>query len=272
VTQRSIRIDGEARVCIENSVGRLGVNQKVDIKIVQVLLNLAINELLPRRALNENGRFDSQLLERIECVQQRARIVVTGLVETNSPTLAYLKQLLPAGLTQAKLQGVMAGAPAQTISKYYTSLSDAMRRYDINTPKRMKHFLAQIGHESGQLMWCSEFASGDAYEGRKGLGNTQTGDGRRFKGRGLIQITGRANYTAFSKAAGTDFTTDAGATLLSTDAYTAVEASCWFWKRHNLNNHADLDDFMAITRIINGGTNGLADRRRILERASFFLE
>jgi putative chitinase len=259
-------------VCIENSVGRLGVNQKVDIKIVQVLLNLAINELLPRRALNEDGRFDSQLLESIEAVQQRGRIPVTGLVETNSKTLAYLRQLLPEGFSQAKLQGIMAGAPAQTIAKYYNALIAAMRRYDINTPKRMKHFLAQIGHESGQLVWCSEFASGDAYEGRKGLGNTQPGDGRRFKGRGLIQITGRANYTAFSQASGTDYTTDTGATLLSTNAYTAVEASCWFWKRHNLNNHADMDDFMAITRIINGGTNGLADRRRLLERAKFFLE
>lgn len=226
----------------------------------------------PRRALNENGRFDNLLVEAIEAVQQRARIPETGLVETNSPTLGYLKLLLPAGFTQPKLQGIMAGAPAQTIAKYYTTLMGAMRRYDINTPKRMKHFLAQIGHESGQLMWSSEFASGDAYEGRKGLGNTQPGDGRRFKGRGLIQITGRANYTAFSQAAGTDYTTDTGATLLSTDAYTAVEASCWFWKRHNLNKHADMDDFMAITRIINGGTNGLADRRRILERASFFLE
>lgn len=259
-------------MCIENSVGRFGVNQKVDIKIVQVLLNLALNSLLPRRALDENGRFDPQLVENIEAIQQHARLAASGLIETNSPTLTYLRQLLPKGLTQAKLQGIMAGAPAQTIAKYYSSLSAAMQRYDINTPKRMKHFLAQIGHESGQLVWSSEFASGDAYEGRKGLGNTQPGDGRRFKGRGLIQITGRANYTAFSQAAGTDYTTDAGATLLSTNAYTAVEASCWFWGRHNLNNHADLDDFMAITRIINGGTNGLADRRRILERASFFLE
>lgn len=228
--------------------------------------------MVPLRSLNEHGRFDNLLVERIEAIQERARVSVTGLAETNSPTLAYLQGLLPAGLTQSKLQGIMAGAPAQTISKYYNSLTAAMKRYDINTSKRMKHFLAQIGHESGQLVWSSEFASGDAYEGRKGLGNTQQGDGRRFKGRGLIQITGRANYSAFSQYAGTDYTTDAGATLLSTDAYTAVEASCWFWKRHKLNNYADMDDFMAITRIINGGTNGLADRRRLLERASFFLE
>lgn len=169
-------------MCIENSVGRLGINQTVDVKIVQVLLNLAIRELLPRRLIGENGRFDSQLLEGIEAIQQRARLPITGLVETNSPTLAYLRQLLPDGLTQAKLQGIMAGAPAQTIAKYYTSLTTAMRRYDINTAMRMKHFLAQIGHQSGQLMWCSEFASGDAYEGRvKGLGNTHPGDGLRFK-------------------------------------------------------------------------------------------
>jgi putative chitinase len=135
----------------------------------------------------------------------------------------------------------------------------------------MAHFLAQTGHESGELRWTSEFASGSAYEGRAGLGNTQPGDGQRFKGRGLIQITGRANYTAYSKASGTDFTTDATAVLLSHDPATAVAASCWFWNMKGLNELADRDDFVGITRRINGGTNGLAERAAILARARFFL-
>ena len=222
--------------------------------------------------MKENGRMDGDLAEAIEVLQGKCGAPTSGLVETNSPVLEYMRKRLPKGFSQSKLQGIMAGAPDRVIAKYFKTLELAMKRYDIDTPKRMKHFLAQIGHESGELQWAAEFASGDAYEGRQDLGNTQAGDGRRFKGRGLIQITGRSNYTAFGRAAGNNYTTDANASLLATDTYTAVEASCWFWKKHNLNNYADLDDFMKITKIINGGTNGLAHRRVILGRAGFFLE
>ena len=141
----------------------------------------------------------------------------------------------------------------------------------LRLPLPMAHFLAQTGHESGELRWTYEFASGAAYEGRAGLGNTQQGDGERFKGRGLIQITGRANYTAYGKARGADYTTDGGAVLLSHDPANAVEVSCWFWKMKGLNELADQDDLVGITRRVNGGTNGLAERGAILARARFFL-
>ncbi|MCX7219989.1 MAG: glycoside hydrolase family 19 protein, partial [Burkholderiales bacterium] len=79
---------------------------------------------------------------------------------------------------------------------FLAGLNATMLEFNINTPLRLASFLAQVGHESGQLKYLKELASGDAYEGRKDLGNTQAGDGVRFKGRGLIQITGRANYKA----------------------------------------------------------------------------
>lgn len=135
----------------------------------------------------------------------------------------------------------------------------------------MAHFLAQVGHESGDLRYTEELASGDAYEGRADLGNTQAGDGPRFKGRGLIQLTGRANYVAFGAARRRDFVTGANNMLLSTDANLAVDVSCWFWTTHDLNALADGGDLKAITKKVNGGCNGLADRAENLQRAKCLL-
>lgn len=148
---------------------------------------------------------------------------------------------------------------------YARPLLDAMRQADINTPLRAAHFLAQIGHESGDLLWTEELASGEAYEGRADLGNTQPGDGRRFKGRGFIQLTGRANYAAYGAAIGRDLLTDPGA--VSREPALCVGVATWFWTRHGLNALADTDDCEGITRRINGGHVGLADRRARLETA-----
>lgn len=137
--------------------------------------------------------------------------------------------------------------------------------YGINTPMRAAAFLAQIGHESGSFRYTEEIASGSAYEGRKSLGNTQPGDGIRFKGRGLIQITGRANYTQISKAMDADFVNNPQ--LLSTPDR-ATSSACWWWRDRGLNELADRQiNFRQITKIINGGYNGLADREAIYKRA-----
>ena len=165
----------------------------------------------------------------------------------------------------------MIHATANTIDKYFPLLNAAMRTYGITTPLQKAHFLAQLGHESGEFRFTEEIASGAAYEGRLDLGNTQPGDGKRFKGRGLIQITGRANYTAYGKFRGTDFTSDADAKQLSTNPSLAVDVSCWFWKTRGLNTLADADNVLGITKRINGGTNGLSDRKAKLARAKFFL-
>lgn len=142
-------------------------------------------------------------------------------------------------------------------TEYIGPLTDAMDWAEINTPARISAFLAQIGHESGDLRYMEELSSGDAYEGRKDLGNTQPGDGRRFKGRGPIQITGRANYRAFGQSVGMDF--ERKPELLATPEW-GFKAAAWFWKTRNLNQLADRGNFDQITYRINGGYTGKDDR------------
>lgn len=147
----------------------------------------------------------------------------------------------------------------------------AMKANQINTPLRQAHFLAQLGHESGSLRYTAELASGAAYEGRTDLGNTQPGDGPRFKGRGLIQITGRTNYTNYGNDRGQDYITGLNPNLLATDPDIAADCSGWFWATRHLNELADNDDLLTITKRINGGTNGLDDRARRLKLAKCLL-
>jgi putative chitinase len=139
-----------------------------------------------------------------------------------------------------------------------------MERYEINTPRRQAAFLAQIAHESGSLRYVEEIASGEAYEGRADLGNTEPGDGKRFKGRGLIQITGRTNYKAVGDALGFDFIKEPEKLELPG---AASYSAAWFWDSRNLNRHADIDGFQTITRKINGGLNGYDDRLKHWEIA-----
>jgi len=143
-------------------------------------------------------------------------------------------------------------------------LLEGMKKYAINTRLRQNHFIAQLAHESGEFRYMEEIASGAAYEGRKDLGNTEVGDGIKFKGRGLIQLTGRANYAAITKALGIDFVSKPE--LLSTPKY-AVLSACWFWNSRGLNIWADADDILRITKKINGGTTGLSQREMYLDRA-----
>lgn len=159
-------------------------------------------------------------------------------------------------------------ATSINIDKFCQPLTDTMQRFEINTPKRIAAFVAQLAHESGSLKYVREIASGNAYEGRKDLGNTQTGDGPRFKGRGLIQLTGRANYQKASEFFQVDFV--ANPELVETPHYAAMIAG-WYWHRHNLNQLADIRDFRKITRIINGGYNGMADRQKHYDHACAVL-
>jgi len=139
-----------------------------------------------------------------------------------------------------------------------------LNTYHINTPLRVAHFMAQIHNESGGFKYTKEIGN-DAYfkkyEGRKDLGNVKDGDGLRFKGRGFIQVTGRANYTVLSKDTRIDFLNNPE--LLEQEANAMISA-LWFWNKKKLNELADKDDCKAITKKINGGYNGLADRERLL--------
>ncbi|GLT02713.1 lysozyme [Sphingobium jiangsuense] len=136
--------------------------------------------------------------------------------------------------------------------------------YEMMAPLRLSHFFAQLIHESGSFRYMEEIASGAAYEGRADLGNTVKGDGVRYKGRGPIQITGRANYQKFGRLIGIDIeeTPDLAANP-SIGLHLALE----YWRDRKLNAMADADDVVGITKKINGGTNGLADRRAQLVKA-----
>lgn len=151
-------------------------------------------------------------------------------------------------------------------------LNSAMDEFHIDTPLRQAAFLAQVGHESGELRYVKELASGEAYEGRKDLGNTFPGDGVKYKGRGLIQITGRTNYTAVMLALDVDCLEHPE--VLETPE-NACRASAWWWKEHGLNEVADSGDIDAVSDIVNrghrtkayGDTNGFDDRLKHFETA-----
>jgi putative chitinase len=133
---------------------------------------------------------------------------------------------------------------------------------------RLAHFMAQLIHESGGFRYMEEIASGAAYEGRGNLGNSEPGDGRRFKGRGPIQITGRANYRRYGARIGIDLERHPEiAAYPSIGLHLALE----YWARCGLNTLADADNVLAITKLINGGTNGLADRQQQLKRVKGLL-
>ncbi|HSU05672.1 MAG TPA: peptidoglycan-binding protein [Acetobacteraceae bacterium] len=140
--------------------------------------------------------------------------------------------------------------------------------YGIDTALRLAHFLAQICHESDGFCTTQEYATGDAYEGRADLGNTQHGDGPRFKGRGLIQLTGRANYGRYGNLLQLDLV---GNPSLAAEPATSLLIACAFWKQQGLDAFADADDILTITRRINGGLNGIDDRRARLTAAKSAL-
>ena len=136
-------------------------------------------------------------------------------------------------ITNEFLKEVMPQSTEKNRLKYIEWLNYCMPIYKIDTEKRVAAFIAQIGHESGYLRYSEEIASGKAYEGRRDLGNIYAGDGIKYKGRGLIQITGRYNYAQLSKDLGEDFIKNPE--LLSTPKY-AVQSACWYWNYKKLNN------------------------------------
>lgn len=261
-------------MCIVKAVGRGATNDTVDVKTVQILLNANRAAWAGAEPLLVDGRAGNQTCRAIAAFQERSvpAVAPNACVYPGDSTLKALAFGLPGELTADTLLGIMIHASPRRVEAFVRPLQERMTAHGIDTALRRAHFLAQVGHESGELRYTEEIASGDAYEGRRDLGNTEPGDGRRFKGRGLIQLTGRANYRAFGEAIGVDLLSGDNPERLSTDPGLAVEVACWFWQARGLNVLADADDVYAVTRRINGGLNGLADRLRQLERARFFLQ
>lgn len=184
--------------------------------------------------------------------------------------------------------------------EYITALNNILVQQGINTPLRICHFLAQILHESGHLKYKVENLNYSAkalrsvfgkyfpndqlakeyerkpekianrvYANRMGNGNEASGEGWKFRGRGLIQLTGKTNYDACGKACGLNLIESPDCLIDYPE--NSILAACWFWNKNNLNQYADKDDIVTITKRINGGTNGIDDRKAILERAKKVL-
>lgn len=171
-------------------------------------------------------------------------------------------------ITLDDLRAICPHSAPGMLSVYLEPLNAAMDEFGISeNVLRETAFLAQLAHESAGFQYVRELASGAAYEGRKDLGNTEPGDGRTFKGRGLIQITGRANYGACSVAlCGYPSRLLTNPELLE-EPELACRSAAWYWQTHGCNELADVGDFLRVTKRINGGTNGLADRLAYFERA-----
>ena len=247
---------------IAQSVGPDQPNLRADVRILQRLLNAQP----AGPGLVEDGLYGAHTWGALAASRPdgdtRAPVVPGG------GDVARLIAGLPAGSHAVRVGCVFAEASNDRLARFHPALAAAMVDAGIDTPLRRAHFLAQIAHESGGLRWLEELASGAAYEGRADLGNDQPGDGPRFKGRGLIQLTGRANYAQFERAVARDLTSStAAAAQVAKDPDLCVRAATWFWSERGLNALADADDLEAVTRRINGGLNGFDDRAKYLARA-----
>jgi putative chitinase len=199
-----------------------------------------------------------------------------------------------------QLQHIFVQADAANISTFVDAINQCLQQYQINTPLRIAHFLAQIAHESDCLRFTEEnlnysakalrsvfgkYFTDDAlaeqyarkpqaianrvYASRMGNGDEASNDGWTFRGRGLIQLTGRNNYRAFSEDVQIDI--EEHPERCSTDPEWAVKVAGWYWNKHQLNELADKDDVRAITKAINGGFNGFKERKAYLQRAKVSL-
>jgi predicted chitinase len=171
-------------------------------------------------------------------------------------------------LTDDELRQIMPNCPAAKRADYLPFMQQAMAEFDITSYLREAAFLAQLAHESAELRYMEEIASGAAYEGRKDLGNTQPGDGKRYKGRGPIQLTGRANYSKYGQLLGLDLVNEP--TVAATKEV-GFRIAGQYWKLNGLNELADQQKFKTITKRINGGYNGLDDRIKYYDRAKKVL-
>ncbi|HXN32816.1 MAG TPA: glycoside hydrolase family 19 protein [Polyangiaceae bacterium] len=258
------------------SVGRAAVNRRADAIQVQRLLNKSIRFLIPLAPLREDGAVGPSTIGAIELFQSRVvkALRPDGRIDPNGRTYRNLvaaaaalgpfppsplpdPPATPGGLSYAQLHEIMPRLPNDKAVSYLSALNVTLVEAQITTPLRKAAFLAQLAHESVELRYFEEIASGEAYEGRNDLGNTEPGDGKRYKGRGPIQLTGRTNYRRAGQALGLDLE---GQPETVATREVGFRVAGWFWTTHHLNAKADAGNFDAITRAINGGLNGKESR------------
>lgn len=234
----------------------------------------ALSEVASGRIGGVRGRYDEGSAdpstgssEQAESEPERRVLGASGggppVMRAPAPT-ASAPASAGAGLSSDQLTAIIPELSAERAQLLLPYLNAAMSEAEINTPKRQAAFIAQVAHESGGLQWFQEFASGAAYEGRKDLGNTKKGDGKRYKGRGPIQLTGRVNYHDAGEALGLDLEGDPDSVATPEVGF---RAAAWFWNSKDLNSLADADDFDGITYRVNGGYRGKKSRDAYHARA-----
>jgi len=173
-------------------------------------------------------------------------------------------------ITADQLKRISPGTPIDTCNKFVPFINKYCPLYKIDTPIELASFLSQILYESGGLKWMREIwgptKAQNGYEGRKDLGNTVAGDGKRFMGRGPLQITGRNNYTRMSKDMFGDDRLLKTPEILATPDY-GIWSACIYWGWRNLDAVDDDNSIERETKLVNGGYNGLTDRKAYFERA-----
>ncbi len=210
----------------------------------------------------------------VVAVDAAATRVNTGGAAAPAPHAAH-DDTSPAGaggalVSLAQLRKIMTTLPVAKATAYLPPLNQAMAEFHITTRLRKAAFLGQVAHESGELKWFHEFASGMEYDITKNprlakeLGNVKPGDGPLYKGRGPIQLTGRNNYIACGKALGLDLVDHPD---IAVEPGVAFRTAGWFWSVHGLNALADEGNYRTITLRINGGYNGYDDRVMYYDRA-----
>lgn len=210
-----------------------------------------------------DGIYDTQTQNAFAQFKRATHQNDTKLLGSGSAKLLIELKQLPGDLISKAQAEAIYGRSIEICQ--LKDLNDCLDRFQINTPARMRHFLSQTAHESGGLQWLKELADGSAYEFREDLGNTQPGDGAKYKGAGVIQLTGRANYQAFA-----DFIPDPrvmeGVDYVSA-TYPFCSAGFW-WHNNDMNALCDRGaSVKEVTKRVNGGTNGLTDREAYYEKA-----
>lgn len=220
-----------------------------------------VKKLQTKLGLTVDGSFGPKTETAVKDWQSKNGLTADGIVGDGTWSKMFGTEVIKedvvitpaAGLSIDKLKGKV---PDTVLSQ----IAETAKKFNITSNLRLAHFMAQCAHESGNWKYRLELASGSAYEGRKDLGNTEKGDGVRFKGRGYIQLTGRANYGKFSKFIGEDCVANPN---LVSDKYPLASAG-FFFDSNKLWSICDLgstDEIVTkVTKRVNGGTNGLADR------------
>jgi predicted chitinase len=196
-------------------------------------------------------------------------LLFPGTLRWNGNNLGLYVFTEDRAVTSAQLKAIMPTLTAERLLAFVGPLNRTMWKHAITTPKRRAAFLAQLAHESDELRFMEELASGLAYEGRNDLGNTEPGDGKRFKGRGPIQLTGRANYRKAGEALGLKLEQNPE---MAARPEIGCQIAGWFWQTRKLNALADDGDFAQITRRINGGLNGQKQRDTYYQKALSVLK